>query len=217
MGNASLEFGLQLPSLTSLVHCCKIRTLIYNVLDHISLNLNSVFQRLLTLRYDDKFADYPDILADFYEWFQPRFDTLSSVLSYTREFVSACNINMAETSLENVDNDFHTDHADNDIRPEDSVSQVSLSHHGRRSVSRTSRSSKASSKTSSKASSHVSSIKSARIKESLRKVSLLAESQTLAKKQELMCKEQELSLARESLELSTNLAVATAKEEVLGC
>ena len=130
--------------------------------------------------YDDKFADYPDILADFYEWFQPRFDTLSSVLSYTREFVSTCNINMAETSLENVDNDFHTDHADNDIRPEDSVSQVSLSHHGRRSVSRTSRSSKASSKTSSKASSHVSSIKSARIKESLRKVSLLAESQTLA-------------------------------------
>ena len=165
--------------------------------------------------YDDKIADYPDILAEFYEWFQPRFDTLSSVLSYTREFVSTCNINMAETSLENVDNDFHTDHVDNDIRPEDSVSQVSLSHHGRRSVSWTSRSSKASSKTSSKASSHVSSIKSARIKESLRKVSLLAESQTLAKKQELMRKELELSLARESLELSTNLAVATAKEEVL--
>ena len=41
------------------------------------------------------------------------------------------------------------------------------------------------------------------------------ESQTLAKKQELMRKELELSLARESLELSTNLAVATAKEEVL--
>ena len=142
--------------------------------------------------YDDKFADCPDILADFYEWFQPRFDTLSSVLSYTREFVSTCNVNMAETPLENVDNDFHTDHADNDIRPEDSVSQVSLSHHGRRSVSRTSRSSKA----SSKASSHVSSIKFARIKESLRKVSLLAESQTLAKKQELMRKEPELSLAR---------------------
>ena len=165
--------------------------------------------------YDDKFVDCPDILADFYEWFQPRFDTLSSVLSYTREFVSTCNVNMSETPLENVDNDFHTDHADNDIRPEDSVSQVSPSHHGRRSVSRTSRSSKASSKTSSKASSHVSSIKSARIKESLRKVSLLAESQTLAKKQELMRKELELSLARESLELSTNLAVATAKEEVL--
>ena len=128
--------------------------------------------------YDDKFADYPDILADFYEWFQPRFDTLSSVLSYTREFVSTCNVNMAETPLENVDNDFHTDHTDNDIRPEDSVS---LSHHGRPSVSRTSRSSKASGKTSSKASSHDSSIKSARIKESLRKVSLLAESQTLAK------------------------------------
>ena len=165
--------------------------------------------------YDDKFADYPDILAEFYEWFQPRFDTLSSVLSYAREFVSTCNVNMAETILENVDNDFHTDHADNDIRPEDSVSQVSRSHHGRRSVSRTTRSSKASSKTSSKASSHVSSIKSARIKESLRKVSLLAESQTLVKKQELMRKELELSLARESLELSTNLAVATAKEEVL--
>ena len=165
--------------------------------------------------YDDKIADYPDILAEFYEWFQPRFDTLSSVLSYTREFVSTCNVNMAETTLENVDNDFHTDHADNDIRPEDSVSQVSHSHHGRRSVSRTSRSSKASSKTSGKASSHVSSIKSARIKESLRKVSLLAESQILAKKQELMRKELELSLARESLELSTNLAVATAKEEVL--
>ena len=165
--------------------------------------------------YDDKFADYPDILADFYEWFQPRFDTLSSVLSFTREFVSTCNVNMAETPLENVDNDFHTDHADNDIRPEDSVSQVSHSHHGRRSVSRTSRSSKGSSKTSSKASSHVSSIKFARIKESLRKVSLLAESQTLAKKQELMRKELELSLARESLELSTNLAIATAKEEVL--
>ena len=165
--------------------------------------------------YDDKFADYPDILADFYEWFQPRFDTLSSVLSYTREFVSTCNVNMAETPLENVDNDFHTDHTDNDIRPEDSVSQVSLSHHGRRSVSRTSCSSKTSSKTSSKASSHVSSIKSARIKESLRKVSLLAESQTLAKKQELMRKELELSLATESLELSTNLAVATAKEEGL--
>ena len=165
--------------------------------------------------YDDKFADYPNILADFYEWFQPRFDTLCSVLSYTREFVSTCNVNMADSPLENVDNDFHTDHANNDIMPEDSVSQVSRSHHGRRSVSRTSRSSKASSKTSSKASSHVSSIKSARIKESLRKVSLLAESQTLAKKQELMRKELELSLARESLELSTNLAVATAKEEVL--
>ena len=163
--------------------------------------------------YDDKFADYPDILADFYVWFQPRFDTLCSVLSYTREFVSTCNVNMAESPLENVDNYFPPD---NDIRPEDSVSQVSRSHHGRRSVSRTSRSSKTSSKTSSKASSHVSSIKSARIKESLRKVSLLAESQTLAKKkQELMRKELELSLARESLELSTNLAVVTAKEEVL--
>ena len=153
--------------------------------------------------YDDKFADCPDILADFYKWFQPRFDTLSSVLSYTREFVSTYNVNMAESPLENVDNDFPPD---NDIRPEDSVSRVSLSH-GRRSVSWTSSSSKA----SSKASSHVSSIKSARITESLRKVSLLAESETLAKKQELMRKELELSLASESLELSTNLAVATTK------
>ena len=50
--------------------------------------------------YDDKFADYPDILAEFYEWFQPRFDTLSSVLSYTREFVSTCNVNMADSPLE---------------------------------------------------------------------------------------------------------------------
>ena len=41
--------------------------------------------------YDDKFVDCPDILADFYVRFQPRFDTLSSVLLNTREFVSTCN------------------------------------------------------------------------------------------------------------------------------
>ena len=214
MGNASLEFGLQIPSLGPLlkdenvdIEC--VKSYLTELEQCVSVIVDS------QICYDDKFADYPNILADFYEWFQPRFDTLCSVLSYTREFVSTCNVNMADSPLENVDNDFHTDHANNDIRPEDSVSQVSRSHHGRRSVSRTSRSSKTSSKTSSKASSHVSSIKSARIKESLRKVSLLAESQTLAKKQELMRKELELSLARESLELSTNLAVATAKEEVL--
>ena len=46
-------------------------------------------------------------------------------------------------------------------------------------------------------------------------MSLLAEANTLSTKQDLLRKELELSLEKESLELSTKLAIATAKEEVL--
>ena len=103
---------------------------------------------------------------------------------------------------------------DDNVRPEDSVSQVASvedNFTGRSPVHR----SRSGSHSSRKACAYSTSIKSARIKESLKKVSLLAEANTLSKKQDLLRKELELSLEKESLELSTKLAIATAKEDVL--
>ena len=103
---------------------------------------------------------------------------------------------------------------DNDIEPEDSISQLSAAR------SRSDRHSNASSKSRSRvskssSSSHVSSIKSARVKESLKKVTLMAEARNLVERQSLLRKEFELSMEKQSLDLSTNLAIATAKEEIL--
>ena len=92
---------------------------------------------------------------------------------------------------------------------EDSASQIAS--HNQDNVSHVS------SRRTSRASSSLSrtSIKCARIRESLKKVSLMAEASNLAQRQMLQRKEFELSLEKESLELSTKIAVATAKEELL--
>ena len=57
------------------------------------------------------------------------------------------------------------------------------------------------------------SIKSARIRES-QKVSLRVEASNLSQRQMLQGKELQLSLEKESLELSTNIVIAAAKEEL---
>ena len=144
--------------------------------------------------FQAKFAGDLETLAPFSLWFQPRFEVLQKLLYFTRDWLAK------NTKCDMDDND----------RPEGSVSQVASvedNFTGRSSVHR--------SHSSRKSCASSSSIKSARIKESLKKVSLLAEANTLAKKQDLLRKELELSLEKESLELSTKLAIATAKEEVL--
>ena len=148
--------------------------------------------------FQAKFAGDLETLAQFSLWFQPRFEVLQKLFYFTRDWLA-----------KNTKCD-----ADDNVRPEDSVSQVASvedNFTGRSSVHR----SRSGSHSTRKSCASSSSIKSARIRESLKKVSLLAEANSLSKKQDLLRKELELSLEKESLELSTKLAIATAKEEVL--
>ena len=152
--------------------------------------------------FNEKFAGDLDTLADFHKWFNPRYDALQSVLQYSRDWVQ--NVHFQEgvdkdISALNVP-DFQDDH--DDIQPEDSASQVTPQPESGCSSNKTSRS-------------RSSSVRSARVQESLKKVALTAQVNSLKQKQELMRKELELTMQKESLELTTNLAIATAKEEVL--
>ena len=152
--------------------------------------------------FNEKFAGDLDTLADFHKWFNPRYDALQSVLQYSRDWVQ--NVHFQEgvdkdISALNVP-DFQDDH--DDIQPEDSASQVTPQPESGCSSNKTSRS-------------RGSSVRSARVQESLKKVALTAQVNSLKQKQELMRKELELTMQKESLELTTNLAIATAKEEVL--
>ena len=158
--------------------------------------------------FDSKFAGHLEILASFGEWLQPRFDVLKSVLEYSTAWIDST------TTMSEVPSGAGILPIDNDIEPEDSISQLSAAR------SRSDRHSNASSKSRSRvskssSSSHVSSIKSARVKESLKKVTLMAEARNLVERQSLLRKEFELSMEKQSLDLSTNLAIATAKEEIL--
>ena len=148
------------------------------------------------------FAGDLDTLADFRKWFNPWYDVLQSVLQYSRDWVQNAHFQEGvdkDISALNVP-DFQDNH--DDIQPEDSASQVS----------RRPESGCSSNKTSG---SRGSSVRSARVQESLKKVALMAQANSLKQKQELMCKELELTMQNEFLELTTNLAIATAKEEVL--
>ena len=155
--------------------------------------------------YFDKFAGDLDLLADFNNWFDPRFSVLQDLEKYTRDWLDK---NTVEIHLHHSQMSQSLDYEES-LHPEDSASQIA-SHNqddvSRASSRRTSRASTSSSRTS---------IKSARVRESLKKVSLMAEASNLAQRQMLQRKEFELSLEKESLELSTKIAVATAKEELL--
>ena len=158
--------------------------------------------------FDSKFAGHLEILASFGEWLQPRFDVLNSVLEYSTAWIDS-NTTMSEVPL-----GAGILPIDNDIEPEDSISQLSATR------SRSDRHSNASSKSRSRiskssSSCHVSSIESARVKESLKKVTLMAEARNLVERQSLLRKEFELSMEKKTLDLSTNLDIATAKEEIL--
>ena len=96
--------------------------------------------------------------------------------------------------------DFQDDH--DDIQPEDSASQVSRQPGSGCSSNKTS-------------GSRGSSVRSVRVQESLKKFALMAQANSLKQKQELMRRELELTMQKESSELTANLAIATAKEEVL--
>ena len=148
--------------------------------------------------YCAKLAGNLDILADFNGWFETRFSTLCQVRDHVRDWLSQ-HKHKVELVSDNVSVD------DLDIAPEDSVSQT-------KSVKMSCVSSKSHSNQSKVSSS---SIKSARLKELLKKVTLLAEASNLVKKQELLRKELEISLEKESLELTTKIASASAKEELL--
>ena len=149
--------------------------------------------------YSEKFVGDLEILGDFNSWFKPRFSVLRELQDFASNWISQIM----------------------DIQPDDSASQV-MSQPGsdttRKARSETSRKSKSS--TGSKKSSGVRSglsgtVASVRLRESLEKATLMAEASHLAKKQELMRQELELSIAKESLDISTKLAIAEAKEGVL--
>ena len=129
--------------------------------------------------YCAKLAGNLDILADFNGWFETRFSTLCQVRDHVRSWLSQ-HKHKVELVSDNVSVD------DLDIAPEDSVSQT-------KSVKMSCVSSKSHSNQSKVSSS---SIKSARLKESLKKVTLLAEASNLVKKQELLHKELEISLEK---------------------
>ena len=164
--------------------------------------------------YEQKFAGDMDVLASFGDWFQPRFKVLQDIVTYTRDW-----LNQLTGTLPCVE----AASGDDDIVPEDSVSQVltldsvgsalvgaggsRFNAHSRHSSSK-SHSSRGSRGTSS-------SVKSAFYKESLRKASLMAEASTLARKQELLGREFELNLEKETLDLHTKLTIASAREGVL--
>ena len=108
-----------------------------------------------------------------------------------------------------------------DIQPDNSASQV-MSEPGSdktlRAHSETSKKSKSitgSKKALGIRSGLPGSVVSVQLRESLEKAKLMAEASYLAKKQELMPQELELSIVKESLDISTKLAIAEAKEGVL--
>ena len=152
--------------------------------------------------FNEKFAGDLDTLADFHKWFNPRYDALQSVLQYSRDWIQ--NVHFQEGVDKDIFAlnvpDFQDDH--DDIQPEDSASQVSRQPESGCSSNKTS-------------GSRGSSVRSAHVQESLKKVALMAQVNSLKQKQELMRRELELTMQKETLELTTNLAIATAKEEVL--
>ena len=164
--------------------------------------------------YEQKFAGDMDVLASFGDWFQPRFKVLQDIVTYTRDW-----LNQLTGTLPCVE----AASGDDDIVPEDSVSQVftldsvgsalvgaggsRFTSHSRHSSSK-SHSSRGSRGTSS-------SVKSAFYKESLKKASRMAEASTLARKQELLRREFEVNLEKQTLDLHTKLAIASAREGVL--
>ena len=129
--------------------------------------------------FNSKFAGHLEILASFGEWLQPRFGVLKSVLEYSTAWIDST------TTMSEVPSGAGILPIDNDIEPEDSISQLSATR------SRSDRHCNASSKSRSRvskssSSSHVSSIKSVRVKESLKKVTLMAEARNLVERQSLL-------------------------------
>lgn len=193
--------------------------LVKNYLNDLILSISCVVD--IEKKFNEKFAGDVETLSNFMSWFQPRLDELQKMLQsvhdWLQNFVSHVGSFVSDTNVDNV-------------KPEDSVSQISSSGKGSKSVSvRSHRSHSGSRHSRRSASSTASSVKSAQLKESLNKASLLAEATALAKKQELMRREFdlnlqsqelmrrefELNLEKQSLELSTKLAISTAKQEVL--
>ena len=106
--------------------------------------------------YFDKFAGDLDLLADFNDWFDPRFSVLQDLEKYTRDWIDK---NTAEIHLHHSQMSQSLDYEES-LPPEDSASQIAS--HNQDPVScassrRTSRASTSSSRTS---------IKSARVRES---------------------------------------------------
>ena len=109
--------------------------------------------------YFDKFAGDLDLLADFNNWFDPRFSVLQDLEKYTRDWIDK---NTVEIHIHHSQMSQSLDY-EQSLHPEDSASQIAS--HNQDNVSnassrRTSRASTSSSHTS---------IKSARVWESLKK------------------------------------------------
>jgi len=155
--------------------------------------------------YSERFSGDLRLLAEFNDWFRPRFDALQSLKSEAHDWINDNAVDYVDVNATQSFLDY--DYDEDNVEPEESVSLVGA----RDNMSRFSQQSESTASTASL----TSSIKSARVKESLKKVTLMAEASVLAKKQSLLRKEFELSLEKESLELSTKLAIATAKEGLL--
>ena len=74
------------------------------------------------LEFNNKFAGDLDTLADFHQWFHPRFETLQSVLQYSQNWVA--NVHFQEIDYKDMSVLNVPEYMD-DILPEDSASQVS--------------------------------------------------------------------------------------------
>ena len=135
--------------------------------------------------YEQKFAGDMDVLASFGDWFQPRFKVLQDIVTYTLDWLNQLTgtLPCAEAAS-----------GDDDIVPEDSVSQVltldsmgsALVGAGGSRFTAHSRHSSSKSHSSRGFRGTSSSVKSAFYKESLKNASLMAEASTLARKQELL-------------------------------
>ena len=68
---------------------------------------------------DSKFTRHLEILAPFGEWLQPQFDVLKSVLEYSTAWIDST------TNMSEVPSGAGILPIDDDIEPEDSISQLS--------------------------------------------------------------------------------------------
>ena len=77
--------------------------------------------------FDSKFAEHLETLAEFTEWFQPQFDAFSSILKYGMAWVDNMT-NLSELPSWAADpSGAAAIHNENDVKPEDSVSELCTS------------------------------------------------------------------------------------------
>ena len=161
-----------------------------------------------------EYCSTAEIDQDERAWFQSRYEALDALRCEALEWIERATPGIHPPPQDSLPGSLGPPLLDllgqDEVTPHDSVSQVDCSERGSRVSRHSSRSSR-----HSRSSAASTSVSSARLREAMKKASLVAEAANLAQKQALQRKELEIEQAKESLNLDTEIAIAEAKEQIL--